>query len=136
MYYIIFILISPIEGFDSIGIAVDLWSELSLEISDRFGINVDGNGASNVPLDNTNLVCVGKSLAFVLLFIILYEGVAAAFALAGKSLPCLQYSIRNEIPYARGLGSSSAAVVSGLVAGSVLAGKLFSYVQATAHMLR
>jgi homoserine kinase len=53
-------------------------------------------------------------------------GAAAAYSLAGKPLPHLHYRIKNEIPFARGLGSSSAAIVGGLVAGSVLAGTNFS----------
>jgi homoserine kinase len=37
-------------------------------------------------------------------------------------LPILKYHVVSRIPYARGLGSSSAAIVAGIVAGLVLAG--------------
>lgn len=94
-------------GFDTIGMALDMWSEFTVERSDKFLIECVGEGASDMPLDETNLVCFG---------------VAAAFKTAGKPVPTLRYHLMNGIPYARGLGSSSAAIVGGLIAGLVLAG--------------
>jgi len=94
-------------GFDSIGMALDMWSEFTVERSDKFEIICEGDGSYDMPLDETNLVCVGM---------------AAAFKKAGKEVPPLKYRLINNIPYARGLGSSSAAIVGGLLAGLVLAG--------------
>lgn len=51
------------------------------------------------------------------------SGVELAFRLAHKPVPTLAYTCRNGIPFGSGLGSSSAAIVSGLLAGLVLAGK-------------
>ena len=39
-----------------------------------------------------------------------------------RLIPVCRYKLVNRIPYARGLGSSSAAIVGGLIAGLVLAG--------------
>ena len=94
-------------GFDCVGIALDMWSELTVERSDKFEIICEGEGADDIPRDETNLVCFA---------------LASAFKKAGKSVPLLRYKLVNRIPYARGLGSSSAAIVSGLIAGLVLAG--------------
>jgi hypothetical protein len=94
-------------GFDAIGMAVDMWSEFTVERSDVFEIVCEGEGSHDIPLDETNLVCYA---------------VAAAFKRAGKPVPILKYYLKNRIPYARGLGSSSAAIVGGLIAGFVLAG--------------
>ena len=94
-------------GFDTIGMAVDMWSEFTVERADKFEIICEGEGSHDMPLDTTNLVCLGLS---------------AAFKAAGKVVPTLKYTLVNRIPYARGLGSSSAAIVGGLVAGLVLAG--------------
>lgn len=94
-------------GFDAIGMAVDMWSEFTVERADKFEVICEGQGSHDIPLDETNLVCFA---------------VAAAFEHAGKALPRLRYHLVNRIPYARGLGSSSAAIVGGLVAGLVLAG--------------
>merc|ERR1712176_1737519 len=52
----------------------------------------------------------------------LVVGCKAAFDTANKPLPLLKYHVVSRIPYARGLGSSSAAIVAGIVAGLVLAG--------------
>lgn len=85
-----------------------MWSEFTVERSDKFDMICEGEGSDDMPLDETNLVCVGM---------------AAAFKVAGKlPVPPMKYRLVNRIPYARGLGSSSAAIVGGLVAGLVLAG--------------
>jgi homoserine kinase len=94
-------------GFDAIGMALDMWSVFTIERSDKFEIVCEGEGSHDMPLDDTNLVCFG---------------LAAAFKAAGKPVPTLKYHLVNGIPYARGLGSSSAAIVGGIVAGLVLAG--------------
>lgn len=92
-------------GFDCIGIALDLWNEVTVERGE-FSFEAQGEGASELPLDTRNLVVTG---------------VEAAFTLAEKEMPPLRYKCFNRIPHGRGLGSSSAAVVSGLVAGAALA---------------
>jgi len=94
-------------GYDCIGMAVDLWSEITVTRSDKFEITAEGEGAEEMPKDETNLMCVGLK---------------AAFDAAKKPVPILKYHAVSRIPYARGLGSSSAAIVAGIVAGLVLAG--------------
>jgi len=94
-------------GYDTIGMALDMWSEITVERADRFEIVAEGEGADDVPKDESNLVVTGMK---------------AAFAAAKKPMPLLKYHCINRIPYARGLGSSSAAIVAGLIAGLVLAG--------------
>jgi homoserine kinase len=37
-------------------------------------------------------------------------------------MPTLRYKVVSRIPFARGLGSSSAGIVAGIIAGLVLAG--------------
>lgn len=92
---------------DCIGIAVDLWSEVTVSRADEFEITAEGEGADQMPKDESNYLVVGCK---------------AAFEAAGKPLPILKYHVVSRIPYARGLGSSSAAIVAGIVAGLVLAG--------------
>ena len=87
--------------------AVDLWSEVTVERSDKFEIIAEGDGAEQMPTDESNYMVVGCK---------------AAFETAGKPLPTLRYHVKNRIPFARGLGSSSAGIVAGIVAGLVLAG--------------
>jgi len=97
-------------GYDCIGIAVDLWSEVTVSRipeDGKFEITAEGEGAEAMPKDETNYLVVGCK---------------AAFETANKPLPPLKYHVVSRIPYARGLGSSSAAIVAGIVAGLVLAG--------------
>jgi len=94
-------------GYDTIGMALDVWNEVVVERHSHFEVIVLGEGADKLPLDETNLVCVG---------------VKAAFEHAGKQVPPLKYICKNKIPFGRGLGSSSAAIVSGLIAGLAIAG--------------
>ncbi len=92
---------------DCIGMAVDLWSEITVSRADKFEITAEGEGAEEMPKDETNLMVVGLK---------------AAFQAANKPVPTLKYHAISRIPYARGLGSSSAAIVAGIIAGLVLAG--------------
>lgn len=92
---------------DCIGLAVDLWSEVTISRSDTFEITAEGDGATQMPKDESNYLVVG---------------VKAAFDIAQKPMPVLKYHVISRIPYARGLGSSSAAIVAGIIAGLVLAG--------------
>lgn len=94
-------------GYDCIGLAVDLWTEVTVSRSDKFEITAEGEGAADMPKDDSNL---------------LVTGVKAAYETADKPLPPLHYHVVSRIPYARGLGSSSAAIVAGIIAGLVLAG--------------
>lgn len=87
--------------------AVDLWSEITVSRAEKFEITAEGEGAKEMPKDETNLMVVGLK---------------AAFEAANKPVPILKYHAISRIPYARGLGSSSAAIVAGIIAGLVLAG--------------
>ncbi|MEE8046943.1 MAG: homoserine kinase [Dehalococcoidia bacterium] len=93
-------------GFDCIGMALDLWNELTLTRGE-FSVKATGEGADLVPLDTRNLAVTG---------------VEAVFNHIGEPVPPLQYSQLNRVPFARGMGSSSSAIVSGLVAGSAISG--------------
>lgn len=93
-------------GFDSIGMALDMWNDLTVTRG-KFSVSTTGEGADLLPQDTRNLVVTGLE---------------AVFNHIGEPIPALQYECTNRIPYARGMGSSSAAIVSGLVAGSVISG--------------
>jgi len=87
-------------GFDALGLALSLRDELSAEVTGSgLDIEVSGEGAHAVPLDESHLVVRSMRAAFDVL----------GHQPAGLSLRCT-----NNIPHARGLGSSSAAIVAGL----------------------
>ncbi len=87
--------------------AVDLWSEVTVSRSDKFQITGEGDGANEMPKDESNYLVLGCK---------------AAFEAARKPMPVLSYHVVSRIPFARGLGSSSAAIVAGIIAGLILAG--------------
>lgn len=122
-------------GFDCIGIALDIWNELMVETFHIQSFEIIGEGASSLPKDDTNLVIVGMKAAFKVgqKFVahnkscdtnLIQEACSILYAkeYSNVQLPPFKYTCTNRIPFARGLGSSSAAVVCGLVAGLVLTG--------------
>jgi homoserine kinase len=98
-------------GFDALGLALALHNEVVAEERDGVTVKIEGEGADRLARDGGNVVARGVKLA--------YETVGRAFR--GCALECV-----NRIPTARGLGSSAAAWVGGLVAGNVLLGSPLS----------
>lgn len=92
-------------GFDTLGIACTIYNELDLTITDGTGFSIEnqGEGSETLACDESNVV---------------YRAVKAVYDAAGKPLPGLKLDLRNNIPLARGLGSSAAAVVAGIVAAN------------------
>lgn len=89
-------------GFDSLGLALQLHDVVSVAVTaGGLDVAVDGEGAGGVPLTEDHLVV---------------RAVRAAFDHAGVEQPGLRLRCRNGIPHGKGLGSSAAAVVAGLVA--------------------
>jgi homoserine kinase len=94
-------------GFDTLGLALSLYDELTVTERDEPGATVEviGVGVGEVPTDETNLVV---------------RAIAHTFAAYGQPLPGLNLVARNAIPHGRGLGSSGAAIVSGIMAAKGL----------------
>jgi len=110
-------------GFDSFGFAVDLHNELILERG-PFEVVIEGEGADDLPRDESNAIIKAVKAG--------YESVRP-----GETLPSdIKYTSVNRIPPARGLGSSSAALVSGLAAGLALAGQDVDAPQTKQHLLQ
>ena len=94
-------------GFDVLGMALGLWNEVVLSPADRLDIVLRGEGAETLPRDKTNL---------------LYRAMERLAQEVGRALPPVRVEMVNRIPMQAGLGSSSAAIVGGLVAASALLG--------------
>src|SRR5216117_1908052 len=94
-------------GFDALGLALALHNEVVAEEADGVLVRIEGEGADRLARTGDNVVARGVRLA--------YEEAGRAFK--GCALTCL-----NRIPTARGLGSSAAAWVGGLVVGNALLG--------------
>jgi homoserine kinase len=89
-------------AFDAAAAALELWNELVVDDAEELAVEIEGEGADELPRDATHLAL-------------------RAFALFA---PVEGHSFRflNRIPLERGLGSSAAAIALGLVAGSAVAG--------------
>ncbi len=101
-------------GYDCIGLALDLVDRIEVEVLGwtRGGVDlsVEGEGADELP--------AGMQNRFV-------AGLVAALRTGRGDLPegvGWRVGMTNRIPLARGLGSSAAATIGGLVAGNALLG--------------
>jgi len=94
-------------GFDTLGLALALYDELTVTVREEPGATVDvrGVGAGEVPTDETNLVV---------------RAIAHAFDAFDQPLPGLDLVAHNAIPHGRGMGSSGAAIVAGILAAKGL----------------
>ena len=97
-------------GYDILALALDLWLHVTVEVlgAGDSTLAVEGEGADRLRWDEFNRFRAG-----------LRDGAAEAGVL---ELPPLRVEMRNEIPLARGLGSSAAATVAGLLAARELFG--------------
>ena len=94
-------------GFDTLGLALSVYDELIVTAlpEGELEIEVEGAGADDVPRDASHLVV---------------RAIAYAYESVGRRMPGLRLVAKNVIPHGRGLGSSGAAVVSGLLAAKGL----------------
>lgn len=95
-------------GFDSLGLSLALYNHLSLRVSDQDSLSTQGEGAAQLSGQTHTLAHTAAHRVFAALEIEV-EGV--------------ELSLHNRIPFSRGLGSSSAAIVGGLVAANEWARK-------------
>lgn len=92
-------------GFDSLGLALRLYNRVRVECAESTSVEIEGEGQGELPRDESNLM------------------IRAATELAGQArqaLPPLRWQAHHGIPLARGLGSSSAAIVAGLLAADAV----------------
>ncbi|MGI6038004.1 MAG: homoserine kinase [Limnochordia bacterium] len=97
------------SGFDSVGMALEIFNEFQFEVlsGSQDEVEVEGAGAEELPRDSSNLVL---------------QSARAVFDHLGKKTVPLGLRINNEIPLARGLGSSATAIVGGLLGANALLG--------------
>jgi homoserine kinase len=94
-------------GFDTLGIALAYYDDLEVTAAKpgTLTIEVEGEGAGQVPMDASHLVV---------------RAILETFKRAGAEAPGLILKAKNRIPHGGGLGSSGAAVVSGIMAAKGL----------------
>jgi len=99
-------------GYDALAMALDMANRVTVEVLDEPGIEltVEGEGADSLAPDRTNRLVVA-----------LETGIRWALGEVPSGIGW-RVSMTNAIPLARGLGSSAAATVAGLVAADTLTG--------------
>lgn len=95
-------------GFDHLGLAFDLRQSATLRVVETASVaEVTGEGADEIPRDGSHLII---------------RTALTALAELGHPVPGLALTADNVIPHGRGLGSSAAAIIAGIVAATRLAG--------------
>ncbi|MFT8872466.1 MAG: homoserine kinase [Sporolactobacillus sp.] len=103
-------------GFDSIGMAIDRYLDLKAVPGERWSFRYLDSPDFNPPVSE-NLI---------------YQTAAAVAKRAGCTLPAQAVQVRSDIPLARGLGSSGAAIIAGIeLADALLSLRLSSQAKAT-----
>jgi homoserine kinase len=93
-------------GFDALGLALDWHDEVEVRLtSEGVEVTVEGEGAGDLPHDASHLVV---------------RAMRAAFSALDTEAPGMALRCVNAIPQARGLGSSAAAIVAGVLAARAL----------------
>lgn len=93
-------------GFDSIGLALNLYLNLEVEPSNVWEVVMESKELEVFPTDESNYI------------IQIAEKTANLFQ---KKLPCCKVKMSSDIPLARGLGSSGAAIIAGIELANVMA---------------
>lgn len=94
-------------GFDCLGLALSLYNEVVIKPSSYQSISVKGEGEENVKLKKNNI--------FISIFYEIYQ------ELVGKK-DLFRFEFYNNIPFSRGLGSSSAVIVGAIASAYEMAG--------------
>jgi homoserine kinase len=98
-------------GFDALGLALDLWNEAIFEThraaDQGVSVSLEGEGAGILPVNAENPIV---------------DAALQIFALAQK--PCTGFHVHciNRVPLGSGLGSSSAAMLTGMLGANALLG--------------
>lgn len=96
-------------GFDSLGLALELYDEVEVEVvDDESGlveIVIEGEAADELPRDGRHLVV---------------RAMWKTYQTVGAPVPGLRLHCRNGVPNGRGLGSSASAIVAGVTAAAAL----------------
>jgi len=94
-------------GFDSLGMALNLYAWIDMTVSERTTIHLIGDQMQGIPTDKSNLI---------------YKVAQMVFDQAGVSHPELDIAMYSDIPLTRGLGSSASAIIGALAGANALIG--------------
>lgn len=96
-------------GFDCMGLALGLYSTVDIELTEGESMVLQGSSKDTGSALNRNLV---------------YRAACTVFDYAGLPVPNMAIRLTSNIPSTRGLGSSAACIIGGLVGANALCGRL------------
>ncbi len=94
-------------GFDCLGMALDIWNYVQFHPGQQPGVEVIGEGEGRLTPGQGNMV---------------FRAAQRYFQETGTVLPQFSITCHNQIPLARGLGSSSAAIAGGILGACLMSG--------------
>ncbi|WP_440896174.1 homoserine kinase [Amphibacillus sp. Q70] len=95
-------------GFDSIGIALNLYLTLTIEQANEWAFIPLSDHLKHLPIDKSNIIYQ------------MAKKTAERYQIS--ELPACRVELKSDIPLARGLGSSATAIVAGIELANQLAG--------------
>jgi len=100
-------------GFDALGLALDLWNEAEFIATNdqQISLTIEGEGKDILPSDANNAIV---------------EAALQVYELAGKSCDGMHIHCTNRVPLGSGLGSSSAALLTGMLGANAMLSEPFS----------
>jgi len=102
-------------GFDTLGMCLDMYNYIAMdETGNDLIIEVEGDGTEKIPKDASNLA---------------YKAAKMVFQKVNYKPNGLEIKMQNNIPMARGLGSSASVIVGGMVAANHISGNRLNYDQ-------
>jgi len=100
-------------GFDALGLALNLWNEAVFipTTDNKISLTLEGEGRDKLPTGANNAIV---------------DAALQIYDLAGKSCTGMQIHCLNRVPLSSGLGSSSAAMLTGMLGANAMLGQPFS----------
>lgn len=95
-------------GFDSLGMALNLFMTIELTLADEWGFSLEGTHLEGIPADGQNLA---------------YQVIQSFYEEIGQAAPAFHIKMTSDIPLTRGLGSSASAIVAALYAANEMTGR-------------
>jgi len=87
-------------GFDALGLALGVYLTCRFRRSDQLAISASGRDSRQISLGNDNLI---------------WQTAVTVAESLGTRMPPIELEIHNDIPLAKGMGSSAAALTAGVV---------------------
>lgn len=93
-------------GFDTLGLALAIHLKCQFQIAEKLLISARGRDVASIPCDDTNLI---------------WQTAVRVGAMQNREMPPIEMELINDIPVGKGLGSSAAALLTGVaIANCVL----------------